>query len=62
MDSKAHHIRHPVGSSFQLHPKAFLFLDRSMGTTRFEVNARPDESLPVDEATSLLAMQCVVRG
>jgi DNA-binding NarL/FixJ family response regulator len=62
MDSKAHHIRHPVGSSFQLHPKAFLFLDRSTRTTRFEVNACPDGSLPVDEATSLLAMQCVVRG
>ncbi len=52
----------PVQSSFRLHPKAFVFLDRSTGTKRFEVNAGPDGSLPVDEAISLLAMQCVVRG
>jgi DNA-binding CsgD family transcriptional regulator len=61
-DRKKHPIRRPVASSFQMLPKAFVFLDRSTGTKRFEVNAAPDGSLPVDEAISLLAMQCVVRG
>jgi DNA-binding CsgD family transcriptional regulator len=61
-DRKDHLIRRPVVSSFRLHPKAFVFLDRSTGTKRFEVNAGPDGSLPVEEAISLLAMQCVVRG
>ena len=61
-ERKKHPIRRSVASSFRLHPKAFVFLDRSTGTKRFEVNAAPDGSLPVDEAISLLAMQCVVRG
>ena len=59
---KERRIRRQVESPFRLHPKAFVFLDRSTGTKRFEVNAGPDGSLPVDEAVSLLAMQCVVRG
>ncbi len=61
-DRKERQICRPLVRSFRLHPKAFVFLDRSTGTKRFEVNASPDGSLPVEEAISLLAMQCVVRG
>jgi DNA-binding CsgD family transcriptional regulator len=59
---KDHQICVPIERRFRLHPKAFVFMDRSTGTKRFEVNASPDGSLPVEEAISLLAMQCVVRG
>ncbi len=52
----------PADGAFQLRPKAFVFLDRSTGTKRFEVKAASDGSLPLDEAISILAMQCVVRG
>lgn len=47
---------------FHLHPKAFVFFDRATGTQRFEVNATPEHTLPIEEAASLLAMQCVMRG
>lgn len=47
---------------FELRAKAFVFFDRTTGTKRFEVEAGPDGSLPVEQSTSLLAMQCVVRG
>jgi DNA-binding NarL/FixJ family response regulator len=47
---------------FQVHPKVFVFFDRATGTKRFEVKAGTDGSLPVEQAISLLAMQCVVRG
>lgn len=61
-ERKEHLIRRPVGTSFRLSPKEFVFLDHSTGTKRFEVKAALDGSLPVDEAISLLATQCVVRG
>jgi DNA-binding CsgD family transcriptional regulator len=51
-----------ASGSFQLRAKAFVFFDRTTGTKRFEVEAGPDGSLPVEKSTSLLAMQCVVRG
>jgi DNA-binding CsgD family transcriptional regulator len=54
--------RRPDANGFRLNPKTFVFLDRASGTKRFEVNAAPDGSLPVEESSSLLAMQCVVRG
>ena len=61
-DREERPICRPVDSSFCLHPKAFVFLDRSTGTKRFEVNPGSDGSLPVEEAINLLAMPCVVRG
>jgi len=39
----------------------FIFCDRRSGTRRFEVPAREDGSLPIDQAASLLAIQCVAR-
>jgi DNA-binding CsgD family transcriptional regulator len=58
--------RHKAGRAgeheFQLHPKTFVFFDQATGTKRFEIKANADGSLPAEQATSLLAMQCVVRG
>ena len=52
----------PPGEPFQVHPKAFVFLDKQTGTPRFEVEAEADGRLPVDQAVYLLAMHCLVRG
>ena len=59
---KCRETRRLIASSFQVHPKVFVFFDRLTNTKRFEVKAGPDGSLPVEQAISLLAMQCVVRG
>jgi DNA-binding CsgD family transcriptional regulator len=47
---------------FSLRPKAFIFIDKKTGTTRFEVKADAGGSLPGDEAVSLLVMQCLMRN
>jgi len=46
---------------FCVHPKVFVFFDRLSGTPRFQVRARDDGSLPVEQAVSLLAVQCLAR-
>lgn len=56
------HIQRRAANSYRIRPKAFVFFDRTTGTQRFEVKAGPDGRLPVEEATSILATQCVVRG
>jgi hypothetical protein len=53
---------HTIEHGFQVHPRTFVFFDRATGTKRFEIKANADGNLPIDEAISLLAMQCVVRG
>jgi DNA-binding CsgD family transcriptional regulator len=45
-----------------VYPKTFIFFDRTTRTQRFEVKAQADGSIPADEAASLLAMHCVLRG
>jgi DNA-binding CsgD family transcriptional regulator len=52
----------PPGEPYQVHPKAFIFLDKQTGTPRFEVKAAADGRLPIDQAVYLLAMHCLVRG
>src|SRR5271156_3734327 len=59
---KCRQTRRADPGSFQVHPKMFVFFDRATNTKRFEVKASPDGSLPAEQAISLLAMQCVVRG
>ena len=61
---KGHRAHGAEGTSirFRALPKVFAFFDRATGTKRFEVVAGADGSLPVEQAVSLLAMQCVVRG
>jgi DNA-binding NarL/FixJ family response regulator len=61
---KRHQTHRAEGAKnqFQVHPKVFVFFDRATGTRRFEVKAGADGSMPVEQAISLLAMQCVVRG
>ena len=49
-------------SLFRVQPKRFVFYDKGTGTERFGVKARPDGSLPVDQAASLMAIHCFVRG
>jgi len=45
-----------------LQPGAFVFCDRASGAARFEVEAAPEGTLPIERAASLLAMHCLVRG
>lgn len=59
---KRSHTHGAARSGCWVRPKTFVFLDRTTGSKRFEVKAAPDGSLPLDQATSVLAMQCVVRG
>jgi DNA-binding CsgD family transcriptional regulator len=49
----------PAG--FKVQPKTFAFLDKRTGTRRFDVRANKDGSLPLDQAASLLAIQCIAR-
>lgn len=51
----------PTARCFSVHPKLFVFFDKRTGTTRFQVRARPDGTLPVEQAVSLLAVQCIAR-
>jgi len=48
--------------NFSVHPKAFIFFDKNTRTQRFEVKAQADGGMPAQEAASLLAMHCVMRG
>jgi DNA-binding CsgD family transcriptional regulator len=48
--------------SFRVQPKRFVFYDKSSGTERFEVKADADGKLPADQAASLMAIHCFVRG
>jgi DNA-binding CsgD family transcriptional regulator len=41
---------------------AFVFCERDSGTMRFQVEASPTGTLPVEQAASMLAMHCLVRG
>jgi DNA-binding CsgD family transcriptional regulator len=45
-----------------VHPKSFIFVDKRTGTQHFEVKAGADGSMPVDEAVSLLVVQCLMRN
>jgi DNA-binding CsgD family transcriptional regulator len=47
---------------FKICPKRFVFFDKGTGTERFEVKATADGRLPVDQAASLMAIHCLVRG
>lgn len=51
----------PASRGFSVHPKLFVFFDKRTGTPRFQVRARQDGTLPVEQAVSLLAVQCIAR-
>jgi len=59
---KTGHSRRATNGTYRVRPEAFVFFDRRTGTKRFEVKASSDGSLPIEEASSVLATQCVVRG
>lgn len=48
-------------TSAMVRPGAFVFCERDSGIMRFQVEATPDGTLPVEQAASLLAMHCMVR-
>jgi DNA-binding CsgD family transcriptional regulator len=48
-------------SRFSVHPKIFVFFDKSTGTRLFDVKAREDGRMPQEQAVSLLAMHCLAR-
>jgi len=50
-----------VGAAFLVHPRQFVFLDKKTGIRRFDVRANQDGSIPLDQAASLLAIQCLAR-
>jgi DNA-binding CsgD family transcriptional regulator len=43
-------------------PGAFVFCERDSGTVRFQVRASRTGGLAIEEAASMLAMHCLVRG
>jgi DNA-binding NarL/FixJ family response regulator len=53
---------HCAEKDFSIHPRTFMFVDKRTGTQRFEVKAGADGSMPVDEATSLLVVHCLMRN
>jgi DNA-binding CsgD family transcriptional regulator len=46
----------------QWRPGAFVFCERGSGTVRFQIEASPTGALPVEQAASMLAVHCLVRG
>lgn len=52
---------HAEARGFSVHPKLFVFFDKRTGKPRFQVRARQDGTLPVDQAVSLLAVHCIAR-
>ncbi|MGH9574843.1 MAG: helix-turn-helix transcriptional regulator [Candidatus Acidiferrales bacterium] len=59
---EARHAAYVQHRLFRVQPKRFVFYDKGTGTERFEVKAGPDGHLPVDQAASLMAIHCFVRG
>ena len=56
-------VLNPIpAKAHSLLPGAFVFCERSSGAARFEVEAAPEGTLPLERAASLLAMHCLVRG
>jgi DNA-binding CsgD family transcriptional regulator len=50
------------GHSLGLCAGAFVFCERDSGTVRFQVEASSSGGLAVEQAASMLAMHCLVRG
>jgi DNA-binding CsgD family transcriptional regulator len=53
---------HGAVKDFLAHPKSFIFVDKRTGTQRFEVKANADGGMPIDQAVSLLVVQCLLRN
>ena len=51
-----------AGKSTLVRPVAFAFCERDSGAVQFQVEASLTGKLAVEQAASLLAMHCVVRG
>ena len=57
-----HPASRPSRGAIRVHPKEFIFLDRTTGKARFSVKAGRDGNMPLDETSSLLAMHCVLHS
>jgi DNA-binding NarL/FixJ family response regulator len=63
LNSRKHFkANHGGGKDFFVHPKAFVFIDKSTSTQRFEVKADADGKMPVDQGVSLLVVHCLMRS
>lgn len=47
---------------FQVRPRKFVFFDKGTGTERFDLAPTAQGALPIDQAASLIAIHCLVRG
>jgi len=54
-------MNHAIDQEYFVQPKAFVFVDKTSGTLRFEVKADAHGRLPIDQALSLLVAQCLLR-
>jgi DNA-binding CsgD family transcriptional regulator len=55
--------RHPLTASGRgPSHETYFFYEQSTGVSHFHVEAAPDGQFPVEEASGLLAMHCMVRG
>ena len=59
--SRNDRFNHKSTGTFQFRATAFIFFDKETGAPCFQVRAALDGSVPMDEAASLLALQCVSR-
>src|SRR5690554_2772819 len=62
MNDRARRASHPCEGTLRVRPKGFVFYDKGTGGERFEVKAAPDGTIPVEEAASLMAIHCLLRG
>jgi DNA-binding CsgD family transcriptional regulator len=61
--TRSNPVLNPIPTkTHSLQPGAYVFCDRASGAARFEIEAAPEGTLPVERAASLLAMHCLVRG
>jgi DNA-binding CsgD family transcriptional regulator len=49
-------------SPLQVRPESFVFLERRSGAVQFQIVAEEDGRMPEEQASSMLAMHCLVRG
>jgi DNA-binding CsgD family transcriptional regulator len=55
-------LNHGSNKTFLIRPSTFIFFEKTTGARCLEVPAFTDGSLPTDEASSLLAVHCILRG
>jgi DNA-binding CsgD family transcriptional regulator len=49
-------------SPLEVRPESFVFLEKKSGAVQFQIVAQDDGRMPEEQASSMLAMHCLVRG